>query len=366
MKVQKICIGENAYNYILIDDDLTPVDQVTKYMKYLTNIGKSLETRHTYCTGLKFFYEYLSDIGKQVEDISIYLLSNYVRWLRYGGMKETGMPIRSERTVNIYMTIAIGYLRNLSLLGVVGDAATTSVFEEVDGRYKHFKDFLYNVSQNKAFSRNRLKLKVPKGKKHPLEKAQISKLVDSTTNVRDRFLLMLLLNTGLRIGETLGLHHEDILQAGDAFKLVVRDRDDNPNQVFAKTGYREVFITREIIDIYDDYCFFLECTIGHVADQVFVKIHGTNKGMPLDKTDVYSLFKRLKAKTGIDVYPHLFRSTYATTAYASTHNIEFVRDTLGHKSVQTTIDSYVFPSQEQRLEEWKQAQKKMEDAEDGK
>ncbi|MCR5771276.1 MAG: hypothetical protein K6G87_08610 [Butyrivibrio sp.] len=188
MKVQKICIGENAYNYILIDDDLTPVDQVTKYMKYLTNIGKSLETRHTYCTGLKFFYEYLSDIGKQVEDISIYLLSNYVRWLRYGGMKETGMPIRSERTVNIYMTIAIGYLRNLSLLGVVGDAATTSVFEEVDGRYKHFKDFLYNVSQNKAFSRNRLKLKVPKGKKHPLEKAQISKLVDSTTNVRDRFL----------------------------------------------------------------------------------------------------------------------------------------------------------------------------------
>ena len=83
--------------------------------------------------------------------------------------------------------------------------------------------------------------------------------------------------------------------------------------------------------------------------------------MPLDKTDVYSVFKRLKAKTDIDVYPHLLRSTYATTAYATTHNIEFVRDTLGHKSVQTTIDSYVFPSQEQRLEEWKQAQKKMED-----
>ena len=330
-------------------------------MKYLFNIGKSQETRHTYCTGLKFFYEYLSDIGKNVEDTSIYLLSNYIRWLRYGGLQETGMPIRTERTVNLYMTIVVGYLRNLCLLGMIDDDVTMNVFEEIDGKFKHFKDFLYNVSQNKTFSRNRLKLKVPKERKHPLNKEQINQLIDSTTNVRDKFLLMLLLNTGLRIGEALGLHHEDILQVGNAFKLVVRDRYSNPNQVFAKTGYREVFITREIIDIYDDYCFFLECEIGHVADQIFVKIHGTNIGMPLDKTDVYSVFKRLKAKTDIDVYPHLLRSTYATTAYATTHNIEFVRDTLGHKSVQTTIDSYVFPSQEQRLEEWKQAQKKMED-----
>ena len=361
MKVQKILIGDNTYNYLLIDDDFIPVDQVNKYMKYLFNIGKSQETRHTYCTGLKFFYEYLSDIGKNVEDTSIYLLSNYIRWLRYGGLQETGMPIRTERTVNLYMTIVVGYLRNLCLLDMIDDDVTKNVFEEIDGKFKHFKDFLYNVSQNKTFSRNRLKLKVPKERKHPLNKEQINQLIDSTTNVRDKFLLMLLLNTGLRIGEALGLHHEDILQVGNAFKLVVRDRYSNPNQVFAKTGYREVFITREIIDIYDDYCFFLECEIGHVADQIFVKIHGTNIGMPLDKTDVYSVFKRLKAKTDIDVYPHLLRSTYATTAYATTHNIEFVRDTLGHKSVQTTIDSYVFPSQEQRLEEWKQAQKKMED-----
>ena len=318
MKVQRICIGGKTYNYLLIDDDFVPVDQVTKYMKYLVNIGKSQETRHTYCTGLKFFYEYLDEVGKHEKDISIYLLSNYIRWLRYGGLQECDMPVRSERTVNLYVTIAIGYLKNLSLLGVIEDSVTSNIFEEVDGKYKHFKDFLYNISQNKTFSRNRLKLKAPRERKDTLSKEQAGQLIDSTTNVRDRFLLMLLLNTGLRIGEVLGLYHEDIIQAEEAFKVIVRHRDNNPNQAYAKTGYREVFIPREIIDLYDDYCFFLEYKLGSINNMVFVKLRGPDVGEPMDKPDVYSLFRRLKRKSGINVYPHLFRSTFGTETYVTT------------------------------------------------
>jgi hypothetical protein len=59
MKVQRIWIGENVFNFILIGDDYRPIDYVTQYMKYLYSIGKTMDTRHTYCIGLKFFYEYL-------------------------------------------------------------------------------------------------------------------------------------------------------------------------------------------------------------------------------------------------------------------------------------------------------------------
>ena len=55
----------------------------------------------------------------------------------------------------------------------------------------------------------------------------------------------------------------------------------------------------------------------------------------------------------------MLRRTYATTTYVASNNIEYVRKTLGHSNVQTTVNSYVFPSEEQKVEEWKKVQAKI-------
>lgn len=364
MKVQRIMVGENDFNYILLDDEHRPVDNVTKYMKYLYNIGKAQETRHTYCTGLKFFYEYLRETGTNEQDISIYLISNYINWLHYGGSDITGPPVRSEQTVNLYLTIAMGYLKNLYVIGFLEKDKTAEAFEEVSGRFKPYKDFLYHVTKNKTFSRNNLKLKVAKNETPPLKPDQINLIMKNITNLRDEFLIRLLLNTGLRIGEALGLRHEDIVQTQDVFKIRIQDRGNNINGVFAKSGYHEVFLTRELIDLYDDYCFYTECELDCSSDYVFIKIHGPNAGAPMEKPDVYSLFGRLKTKTGINLFPHLLRRTYGTEAYLASRDIEYVRETMGHKNIQTTISSYVFPSDEEKLSEWKRVQKKMKEESD--
>lgn len=48
MKVQRIWIGENVFNFILIGDDYRPIDYITQYMKYLYSIGKTMNGLWTF------------------------------------------------------------------------------------------------------------------------------------------------------------------------------------------------------------------------------------------------------------------------------------------------------------------------------
>ena len=53
-----------------------------------------------------------------------------------------------------------------------------------------------------------------------------------------------------------------------------------------------------------------------------------------------TMFNRLSKKTGINVYPHLFRHTFATRLLNAGYPVDRVKYLLGHASVQTTLDIY--------------------------
>ena len=88
---------------------------------------------------------------------------------------------------------------------------------------------------------------------------------------------------------------------------------------------------------------------------LFIKIDGKNKGEPLEYQNISSLFRRLKKKTGINLYPHLFRHTHATRYYNATKNIKSLQERLGHAQLQTTANIYLHPSLEELSKEWKKA-----------
>ena len=87
-----------------------------------------------------------------------------------------------------------------------------------------------------------------------------------------------------------------------------------------------------------------------------MKLKGKNKGQPLEYQDVSDLFKRLKKKTGIDVQAHLLRHTHATMYYQSTKDIKQLQERLGHSHIQTTINMYIHPSDEDKRNSWEIAQ----------
>ena len=72
--------------------------------------------------------------------------------------------------------------------------------------------------------------------------------------VRDRLLWMVLAETGMRLGEALGLHHCDWhTGCGDTAFIEVVPRDD-PHGVRVKNGgYRRLYVSDELDRLYGEY-----------------------------------------------------------------------------------------------------------------
>ncbi|QHZ45084.1 site-specific integrase [Bacillus sp. NSP9.1] len=63
----------------------------------------------------------------------------------------------------------------------------------------------------------------------------------------------------------------------------------------------------------------------------------------------------IEKKTNIYITPHLFRHTHGTTYYLQTKNIKMVQERLGHSDIQTTINLYLHPSDDEIREDWEKA-----------
>ena len=76
------------------------------------------------------------------------------------------------------------------------------------------------------------------------------------------------------------------------------------------------------------------------SDYVFVNIWGGKIGSYIKPRTVNTMFERLAKKSGIKLYPHLFRHTYATRLILSGYSLDRVKYLLGHENIQTTLDTY--------------------------
>lgn len=364
MKVQEVKLDNNQRRYLLLDDNGLPIIPVARYLKYIDNSEKSFNTQKTYAYSLKLYFEYLKEVNVDYRNVNINILSNFVGWLRNPHENNKVITIkpmkakRTEKTVNLTITVVTNFYDYLYRTEEIDSDMVEKLMKKIFIRNENnYKSFLHHVNEGKPSSKNILKIKEPRRKVKVLTKEEMQKVYNATTNIRDEFLIRLLYETGLRIGEALSLFIEDIIfdhNKGHRIKLV--NRGELPNGAMLKTGEREIEISQELIDLFDDYAYDILDELEIDTNFVFVKLRGKNKGQPLEYQDVSDLFKRLKKKTGIDVHAHLLRHTHATIYYQQTKNIKSVQERLGHSQIQTTMNMYVHPSDEDKRANWEIAQ----------
>ncbi|MEV5113042.1 tyrosine-type recombinase/integrase [Peribacillus frigoritolerans] len=364
MRVEEISVN-NRKAYLLLDTYGLPVESVAKYMKYLHNKESSSNTLKTYCTALKFYFIYLKQTGIDYQQVNFENLSNFVAWLRnpYESNKviphKTVPAKRSERTVNNYLTVVTSFYdylyRNELIDSDIVEKLMKKVFVGAGGN--RYKGFLHHVNEGKSLSKNVLKLTEPKEKAKVFTKEQVDLIYQTTTNIRDRFLVRLLFESGLRIGEVLSLFLEDFQFDAKQrkHKIQLTDRGELSNGGKLKTGERRLDISQGLMDLYDDYLYEVLDEYNPDHNFVFVKIWGKNVGEPLTYSDVYATFKEVGRKTGIHITPHMFRHTHGTIYYLQTKNIKIVQERLGHAQIQTTMNLYVHPSEDDIRKEWEKA-----------
>ena len=199
-----------------------------------------------------------------------------------------------------------------------------------------WRPFLHHISKGQAQSRRETRLKAPRKQPRILAPAEVQAILDACERLRDRLLFAVLYDTGMRIGEALGLRHEDWTAAQREVAVVARHNDNGARSKSATK--RSIPVSAELIRLYADY---VHGEYGDLnSDYVFVNLWGEPCGHPLSYPAVYDLVRRLRRRTGVDFDPHWYRHSFATRLLRAGTPVEVVSKLLGHASVTTTLNIY--------------------------
>lgn len=364
MKVQSLITSEGKERYMLVDDKCDPVETVFKYIKYKDNTGSARNTLRAYCYHLKLFFEFLEQEKLDYRGVGLDEMAAFMRWLQnpYNNLKVTPIsPVTSARaaqTINIVLSTVISLYDYLMRHEDYNIQLSKKLKKQIIGSHRGFKGFLYHINKSRSYDAKILKLKVPKQRPKTISKEKVIMLLDGCSNIRDKFLIQLLWESSMRIGEALALWLEDF--EIDARKIHIRDRGELENHAEIKTvcSPRSVDVSADLMNFYLEYISDYH-TDEVDTNHVFIKISGVNRYKPLEYQDIVSLFERLKKKTGIDVTPHILRHTSLTELRRAGWKDEYLMKRAGHAHIQTTMQMYIHPSDEEIRKDWEHAEKRM-------
>ena len=151
----------------------------------------------------------------------------------------------------------------------------------------------------------------------------------SKTEKRDLALVTLLLGTGIRVSECVGLNIKDI-----NFQV-------NGIRIIRKGGYEAIiYFGDEVEAALKDYLSIRNEIIPETGHEEALFLSLQKKRITVRA--VQNLVKKYASKvtTLKKITPHKLRSTYGTSLYKETGDIYLVADVLGHKDVNTTRKHY--------------------------
>jgi integrase len=180
-----------------------------------------------------------------------------------------------------------------------------------------------------------------------LTPAQVQLLLSELTGNRHEALYVLILSTGLRRGEALGLKWEDFdLEAG---VMRVKRQLKREGGVLV-TSDTKTLSSRRSVNLPDRATSLLQTLREHqnfereLAGSTWIDsgyVFTTPHGAPLDPRNLLKEFKEICRKAGLgDWHIHELRHSAASLMLQQGVKIQVVSEILGHSSIKTTVDVY--------------------------
>ncbi len=260
--------------------ELSNYEILEEFIFLLESLGASPETIKAYRSAVKDFIDFIGD--KHLKEVS---LKDILVWrntrLKKGFKRQRSMDKDSRLTTLHYYTLFL----------------------------KRFFNWLG------------IDLRIPRVKKPPrkidvLSEEDVVKLYNASRDPLDKIILKLLLDTGLRSRELLGLRVMDI----DFNKKTIRVRETK----YGRERY--VIITADTAELL----------------KAWIRLKGlreNDKIIPLTYNGLYKRLKTLARRAGLSlskVRPHVLRHTFATNALKKGMNIYSLQRLLGHRDIKTT------------------------------
>ncbi len=202
----------------------------------------------------------------------------------------------------------------------------------IEGMYRTVKTFFRWCEWEEYLPANPMRRvrrnKLPAHMVPRLSEEQVKALLDEVERTlspeRNLALILLMVDSGLRRGEALGLNVEDV------------HLDEGRIRVFGK-GRKE-----RDVPLGDASSRALGAWLAvrppTTSDKVFV----TDAGTPFRPAGMKSLFTRLQIRLQLQrLYPHLLRHTFAEIYLKRVRDVKSLQQILGHAKASTTLDLYV-------------------------
>lgn len=337
---------DKGTQYYLIRDlsDYSSPDMVNRFLVHQITAGKSPNTAKARAFAASYYMTYLDTKGMVLAGVlqlsfaeQMEHFHGFLVWLKAGLHKESAKPTGNV-TCNDYLKAVFGLYDFVALqykmeaLKVTGEDQRSlynsmGVGIKVHGR--RFKGFLRETDPKRPI----------------IVKSQVKEMVSTAENIRDKLLILVLAETGCRIGECLGIHYTtDLDYERKQVKIVFRERNENHER--AKNGEeRWLAVSDETWDILQMYLTEYRDWLKQ-TEFLFITIGQENHGKPLNAGAVYKLLERLEKKTGVHVTPHQFRRYYANERRRAGWRIEEVAVGMGHRSITTTYHYYQLDDEE--------------------
>lgn len=308
---------------------------------YFTGVDQVLasRTKIAYAIDLKTFFEFVKSAnpiyrGKQIRDLGLDSIekltsadiNEYMEYLKLYKSAEGKIVTNNERTIKRKMAA----VRSMYNFYYKSEAISVNPAVQVDMPKLHDKAIV-RLDVNEVAE---LLDAVESG--NTLSDTQ--QRFHEKNKLRDLALMTLLLGTGIRVSECVGLDLMDIDFNNDRIKIV------------RKGGY-EAFVyfgdeVREALEAYlEEREMVTDIVEGH-ENALFL----SSRKRRITVRSVEILVKKYSqtVTTMKKITPHKLRSTYGTSLYQQTGDIYLVADVLGHKDVNTTRKHYAAIEEERR------------------
>ncbi|MDO5149636.1 MAG: tyrosine-type recombinase/integrase [Oscillospiraceae bacterium] len=325
-------------NVILLRNILADMPQyVSAYFRSI-EYSKAPRTRLGYARDIKVFFEYLCNNNlslkeKNLKDVTVEMIDH----LRAEDIEE--------------------YLEYIKVYEKDGQQYTNSE-NAIKRKLVSLRGFFQYLYKNEKIQSNPTTLvEMPKIHQKTIVRMETNEVAQFLDNVefgnkmsnhqqtyheklktRDLALLTLMLGTGIRVSECVGLDIKDVDFDYDRIKIVRK----GGNEAY-------VYFGEEARDALKDYLQERKDIVAYTGHENALFLSAQRKRISVRSVELMvkkyaSITTPLKKIT-----PHKLRSTYGTSLYQQTSDIYLVADVLGHKDVNTTKKHYAEIDDWQRM-----------------
>lgn len=262
-------------------------EYLKSYMRHKWRLNHKPRTLQSSCTSVLFFLTFYGELGKRdIKDIERVDLEAFIEH-----EQDRGSCISTVRT---RLASIIAFFHFLIEQDVISG----------------------------SFLKRSIKLKLPNALPRAMNHADVRKLLSVIDDIRDRALILLLLRTGMRIGEALGLRLND---------LDIRDR-----KIHLFVGEKNSM--GRVVYLSDDALFAIKLWLRHREENKEFVFYGRGNSSICYTTGRNRFVKYIK-KAGLEqkgYTVHCLRHTFASELLNAGMRLECLQQLLGHQDIEVT------------------------------